>query len=72
MALSARRRSAVQCRVGENGSNGLKWKDVSEEGGGGVGGVDKSGAGERKSCSAPCLSEGTTSEMRGGSVRDAG
>lgn len=31
MMLTAMRRSAV-CRVGENGSNGLKWKDVSEEG----------------------------------------
>lgn len=32
MMLSARRRAAVGCRVGENGSNGLKWKDASEEG----------------------------------------
>lgn len=30
MMLTARRRSA--CAVSENGSNGLKWKDVSEEG----------------------------------------
>lgn len=31
LMLTARRRSAV-CRSGENGSNGPKWKDVSEEG----------------------------------------
>lgn len=32
MMLSARKRSSVSCRVGENGSNGLRWKDVTEEG----------------------------------------
>lgn len=55
MMLSAKSRAVVCCRVGENGSNGLKWKDASEEGSR----MDKSGAGEMKICSTPCLSEGT-------------
>lgn len=32
MMLSAKSRAVVCGRVGEIGSNGLKWKDASEEG----------------------------------------